>query len=193
MSFEPLVADEVTETTDGKRTHYEFINAITGGYVSREYIPSVDAGVRDTMLTGVLADYPMTDIRAVLIDGAYRGIDSSEMAFKIADSMVFREGAKGASPVLLGPVMAVRVRTPEEYMGNVIGNPNSHRSMIAPMEDAVSIKIVRANVPLSEMFGCVGGLRSKTQGRAVHSMTFDSYIRVPKNVADEVIAKVKGA
>ena len=126
-------------------------------------------------------------------DGAYHEVDSSEMAFKIAGSMAFKEGAKKASPVLLEPVMAVEVRTPEEYMGDVIGDLNSRRGMIASMEDAVGVKVIRANVPLSEMFGYVGDLRSKTQGRAVYSMTFDLYAEVPKNVADEIIAKVKGA
>ena len=193
MSFEPLVADESAETADGEKAHYEFANAVTGGRVPREYIPSVDAGVQDAMLTGVLAGYPMVDIKATLIDGAYHEVDSSEMAFKIAGSMAFKEGAKKASPVLLEPVMAVEVRTPEEYMGDVIGDLNSRRGMIASMEDAVGVKVIRANVPLSEMFGYVGDLRSKTQGRAVYSMTFDSYAEVPKNVADEIIAKVKGA
>jgi len=181
------------ETADGEKAHYEFANAVTGGRVPREYIPSVDAGVQDAMLTGVLAGYPMVDIKATLIDGAYHEVDSSEMAFKIAGSMAFKEGAKKASPVLLEPVMAVEVRTPEEYMGDVIGDLNSRRGMIASMEDAVGVKVIRANVPLSEMFGYVGDLRSKTQGRAVYSMTFDSYAEVPKNVADEIIAKVKGA
>ena len=193
MSFEPLVVDEAAETADGEKAHYEFANAVTGGRVPREYIPSVDAGVQDAMLTGVLAGYPMVDIKATLIDGAYHEVDSSEMAFKIAGSMAFKEGAKKASPVLLEPVMAVEVRTPEEYMGDVIGDLNSRRGMIASMEDAVGVKVIRANVPLSEMFGYVGDLRSKTQGRAVYSMTFDSYAEVPKNVADEIIAKVKGA
>ena len=135
----------------------------------------------------------MVDIKATRVDGAYHEVDSSEMAFKIAGSMAFKEGAKKASPVLLEPVMAVEVRTPEEYMGDVIGDLNSRRGMIASMEDAVGVKVIRANVPLSEMFGYVGDLRSKTQGRAVYSMTFDSYAEVPKNVADEIIAKVKGA
>jgi len=171
----------------------DLADGVAGGRVPREYIPSVDAGVQDAMLTGVLAGYPMVDIKATLIDGAYHEVDSSEMAFKIAGSMAFKEGAKKASPVLLEPVMAVEVRTPEEYMGDVIGDLNSRRGMIASMEDAVGVKVIRANVPLSEMFGYVGDLRSKTQGRAVYSMTFDSYAEVPKNVADEIIAKVRGA
>ena len=191
MSFEPL---EVVEAAEGEeKVHYEFANAVTGGRVPREYIPSVDAGVQDAMLTGVLAGYPMVDIKATLIDGAYHEVDSSEMAFKIAGSMAFKEGAKKASPVILEPIMAVEVRTPEEYMGDVIGDLNSRRGMIQSMEDAVGVKVVRANVPLSEMFGYVGDLRSKTQGRAVYSMTFDSYAEVPRNVQEEIVAKAKGA
>lgn len=189
MSFEPLVpeADE-----SGEVAHYEFDNEITGGRVPREYIPSVDAGVRDAMLTGVLAGYPVVDVKATLVDGGYHEVDSSEMAFKIAGSMAFKEGARRASPVLLEPVMAVEVRTPEEYMGDVIGDLNSRRGMIVSMEDAVGVKVVKAAVPLSEMFGYVGDLRSKTQGRAVYSMSFDSYAEVPKSVADEIIARAKG-
>ncbi|QKD79250.1 MULTISPECIES: elongation factor G [Actinomyces] len=191
MSFEPL---EVVEAAEGEeKAHYEFVNSVTGGRVPREYIPSVDAGVQDAMLTGVLAGYPMVDIKATLIDGAYHEVDSSEMAFKIAGSMAFKEGAKKASPVILEPIMAVEVRTPEEYMGDVIGDLNSRRGMIQSMEDAVGVKVVRANVPLSEMFGYVGDLRSKTQGRAVYSMTFDSYAEVPRNVQEEIVAKAKGA
>ena len=189
MSFEPLVpeADE-----NGEVAHYEFANEITGGRVPREYIPSVDAGVRDAMLTGVLAGYPVVDVKATLVDGGYHEVDSSEMAFKIAGSMAFKEGARRASPVLLEPVMAVEVRTPEEYMGDVIGDLNSRRGLIQSMEDAVGVKVVKAAVPLSEMFGYVGDLRSKTQGRAVYSMSFDSYAEVPRNVAEEIIAKAKG-
>ncbi|WP_127842561.1 elongation factor G [Actinomyces wuliandei] len=192
MSFEPLVHDSSQEG-EGEAAHYEFANEVTGGRVPREYIPSVDAGVQDAMLTGVLAGYPMVDIKATLVDGAYHEVDSSEMAFKIAGSMAFKEGAKKASPVLLEPVMAVEVRTPEEYMGDVIGDLNSRRGMIASMEDAAGVKVVRATVPLSEMFGYVGDLRSSTQGRAVYSMSFDSYAEVPRNVAEEIIAKVRGA
>ena len=189
MSFEPLIpeADE-----NGEVAHYEFANEITGGRVPREYIPSVDAGVRDAMLTGVLAGYPVVDVKATLVDGGYHEVDSSEMAFKIAGSMAFKEGARRASPVLLEPVMAVEVRTPEEYMGDVIGDLNSRRGLIQSMEDAVGVKVVKAAVPLSEMFGYVGDLRSKTQGRAVYSMSFDSYAEVPKSVADEIIARAKG-
>ncbi|MDO5617395.1 elongation factor G [Kocuria sp.] len=171
---------------------YEFDNAVTGGRVPREYIPSVDAGIQDAMQLGILAGYPMVGVKATLIDGAYHDVDSSEMAFKIAGSMVFKEGAKRANPVLLEPLMAVEVRTPEEYMGDVIGDLNSRRGQIQSMEDVTGVKLVKANVPLSEMFGYIGDLRSKTQGRAVYSMQFDSYSEVPKTVADEIIQKNRG-
>ncbi|WFR83372.1 elongation factor G [Arthrobacter sp. Y-9] len=184
VSFEPL------ETTDG--TFYAFENKVTGGRVPREYIPSIDAGIQDAMQFGILAGYPMVGVKAILIDGAYHDVDSSEMAFKIAGSQVFKEGARRANPVLLEPLMAVEVRTPEEYMGDVIGDLNSRRGMIQSMEDAAGVKVIRANVPLSEMFGYIGDLRSKTQGRAVYSMTFDSYAEVPKAVADEIIQKNRG-
>ena len=184
IALEPLPA--------GSEEEYEFEDKVTGGRVPREYIPSVDHGIRDAMQSGVLAGYPMVDIKATLLDGAYHEVDSSEMAFKVAGSMALKEAAKKASPTLLEPIMAVEVRTPEEYMGDVIGDLNSRRGMIQAMEDAVGVKVVKAAVPLSEMFGYVGDLRSKTQGRAVYSMSFDSYAEVPKNVAEEIIAKVKG-
>lgn len=184
VSFEPL------DTSEG--TFYEFENKVTGGRIPREYIPSVDHGIQDAMQIGVLAGYPLVGVKATLLDGAYHDVDSSEMAFKIAGSQVFKEGAKRANPVLLEPVMAVEVRTPEEYMGDVIGDLNSRRGMIQSMEDASGVKVVRASVPLSEMFGYIGDLRSKTQGRAVYSMQFDSYAEVPKAVADEIIQKVRG-
>lgn len=184
VRFEPLPAN--SEQT------YEFGNEVTGGRVPREYIPSVDAGIQDAMQTGVLAGYPMVGIKATLLDGAYHDVDSSEMAFKIAGTMVFREGAKKAAPVLLEPIMAVEVRTPEEYMGDVIGDLNSRRGAIQSMDDQHGIKVVRAQVPLSEMFGYVGDLRSKTQGRAVYSMQFDSYAEVPRNVSDEIVGKASG-
>ena len=171
---------------------YEFVDAVTGGRVPREYIPSVDAGMRDAMQSGVLAGYPVVGVKATLLDGAYHDVDSSEMAFKLAGSMVFKEAAKLANPVLLEPIMAVEVRTPEEYMGDVIGDLNSRRGQIQSMEDASGVKVVRAQVPLSEMFGYVGDLRSKTSGRAVYSMTFDTYAEVPRNVADEIVQKAKG-
>ncbi|MBO0608695.1 elongation factor G [Myceligenerans salitolerans] len=184
VTFEPL------ETTEGEL--YEFANEVTGGRIPREYIPSVDAGIQSAMEQGVLAGFPVVGVKATLLDGAYHDVDSSEMAFKIAGSMVFKEGVKRADPVLLEPVMAVEVRTPEEYMGDVIGDLNSRRGMIQSMEDATGVKVVRAAVPLSEMFGYIGDLRSKTQGRAVYSMQFDSYAEVPKAVADEIIKKTRG-
>ncbi|MFN4002493.1 elongation factor G [Microcella sp.] len=184
ISLEPL---EVTPETS-----YEFVNAVTGGRVPREYIPSVDAGIQDAMQVGVLAGFPTVGVKATLIDGASHDVDSSEMAFKIAGSMAFKEAARKANPVLLEPLMAVEVRTPEEYMGDVIGDLNSRRGQIQSMDDATGVKVVRALVPLSEMFGYVGDLRSKTSGRAVYSMTFDSYAEVPKAVADEIVQKNKG-
>jgi elongation factor G len=144
------------------------------------------------MQLGVVAGYPLVGVKATLVDGAYHDVDSSEMAFKIAGSMVLKEGVKRADPVLLEPVMAVEVRTPAEYMGDVIGDLNARRGQIQAMEDATGVKIVRAHVPLSEMFGYVGDLRSKTQGRAVYTMQFDSYAEVPRNVAEEIIKKVRG-
>ena len=171
---------------------YEFDNQVTGGRVPREYIPSVDAGFQAAMAVGVLAGYPMVGVKGILVDGAYHDVDSSEMAFKLAGSMAFKEAARKADPVLLEPLMAVEVRTPEEYMGDVIGDLNSRRGQIQSMEDATGVKVVSALVPLSEMFGYVGDLRSKTSGRAVYSMTFDSYAEVPKAVADEIVQKNKG-
>lgn len=184
ITLEPL---EVTPETS-----YEFVNAVTGGRVPREYIPSVDHGIQDAMQVGVLAGFPTVGVKATLVDGAAHDVDSSEMAFKIAGSMAYKEAARKASPVLLEPLMAVEVRTPEEYMGDVIGDLNSRRGQIQAMEDATGVKVIRALVPLSEMFGYVGDLRSKTSGRAVYSMSFDSYSEVPKAVADEIVQKSKG-
>ena len=184
VTIEPL------DTSEG--TMYEFENKVTGGRVPREYIPSVDHGIQDAMQLGVVAGYPLVGIKAILIDGAYHDVDSSEMAFKVAGSMVLKEAVRKADPVLLEPVMAVEVRTPEDYMGEVIGDLNSRRGQIQAMEDISGAKVVRASVPLSEMFGYVGDLRSKTQGRAVYSMTFDSYAEVPRNVAEEIIKKTRG-
>lgn len=184
VTFEPL------DTHDGEM--YEFVNAVTGGRIPREYIPSVDAGIQDAMQAGVLAGFPLVGIKASLIDGAYHDVDSSEMAFKIAGSMVLKEGVRKADPVLLEPIMDVEVRTPEEYMGDVIGDLNSRRGQIQSMSDASGVKVVRALVPLSELFGYIGDLRSKTQGRAVYSMQFDSYAEVPRNVAEEIIKKTRG-
>jgi elongation factor G len=177
---------------EGEDPNYKFTNAVTGGRIPREYIPSVDAGIQDAMQGGVLAGYPLVGIKARLLDGAYHDVDSSEMAFKIAGSMALKEGVKLAKPVLLEPLMDVEVRTPAEYMGDVVGDLNSRRGMIQSMEDATGVKVVRAVVPLSEMFGYVGDLRSKTQGRAVYSMQFASYGEVPKAVAEEIIKKTRG-
>jgi len=173
-------------------TFYEFESKVTGGRVPKEYIPSVDQGIQSALAVGVLAGYPMVGVKAILLDGQAHEVDSSEMAFKIAGSMAFKEAARKASPVLLEPLMAVEVRTPEEYMGDVIGDLNSRRGQIQSMEDATGVKVIRATVPLSEMFGYVGDLRSKTSGRAVYSMSFDSYSEVPRAVADEIIQKSKG-
>ncbi len=184
MSFEPL------DPSEGEI--YEFVNKVSGGRIPREYIPSVDAGVQSAMQLGVLAGYPLVGVKAILLDGAAHDVDSSEMAFKIAGSMILKEAVRKADPALLEPVMAIEVRTPEEYMGEVIGDINSRRGMIQAMEDATGVKVISALVPLSEMFGYVGDLRSKTQGRAVYSMQFDSYAEVPRNVADEIIKKTRG-
>ena len=184
VTFEPL-------DTEGGEV-YEFQNAVTGGRIPREYIPSVDQGIQEAMQFGVLAGYPMVGVKATLEDGAYHDVDSSEMAFKLAGSQVFKEGIKRAKPVLLEPVMSVEVRTPEEYMGDVIGDLNSRRGTIESMEDATGVKVVKAKVPLSEMFGYIGDLRSRTQGRAVYTMTFDSYGEVPSAVSEEIIQKHSG-
>jgi elongation factor G len=181
---------EPLDTSEGEM--YVFENKVTGGRVPREYIPSVDKGMQDAMQFGVLAGYPLVGIKATLLDGAYHEVDSSEMAFRLAGSQAMKEAARKADPVLLEPIMAVEVRTPEEYMGDVIGDINSRRGHILAMEDASGTKIVRANVPLSEMFGYVGDLRSRTQGRAVYSMQFNSYAEVPRQVAEEIIKKQRG-
>lgn len=171
---------------------YEFVNKVTGGRIPREYIPSVDAGAQEAMKFGILAGYEMTGVRVILLDGGYHEVDSSELAFKIAGSQAFKEAARKASPVLLEPMMAVEVTTPEESMGDVIGDINSRRGQIQAMEERHGARLVKGLVPLSEMFGYVGDLRSKTSGRASYSMQFDSYAEVPRNVAEEIIAKAKG-
>ncbi|MDT0320467.1 elongation factor G [Streptomyces millisiae] len=171
---------------------YLFENKVTGGRIPKEYIPSVDAGCQEAMDFGVLAGYPLTGVKVTLLDGAFHDVDSSEMAFKIAGSMAFKEAARQAKPVILEPLMAVEVNTPEDYMGDVIGDINSRRGQIQAMEDRHGDKVVKALVPLSEMFGYVGDLRSKTSGRASYSMEFNSYGEVPRNVAEEIIAKAKG-
>ena len=179
----PLEADGPT---------YEFVNAVSGGRIPKEYIPSVDAGAQDSLQYGVLAGYPLVGVRLTLIDGQFHEVDSSEMAFKIAGSMVMKEAARKADPALLEPMMAVEVVTPEDNMGDVIGDLNSRRGLIQSMEERGGARVIRALVPLSEMFGYVGDLRSKTQGRASYSMQFDSYAEVPQSVAKEIIAKATG-
>jgi elongation factor G len=171
---------------------YEFENKVTGGRIPREFIPSVDAGCQDAMEYGVLAGYPLVDVKVTLLDGQYHEVDSSEMAFKIAGSMAFKEAARRASPVLMEPMMAVEVVTPDDFMGDVIGDLNSRRGHIQAMDERAGARVIKALVPLSEMFGYVGDLRSKTQGRASYSMQFDSYAQVPTNVAQEIIAKARG-
>jgi elongation factor G len=171
---------------------YEFVNKVSGGRIPREYIPSVDAGCQDAMEYGVIAGYPLVGVKVTLLDGQYHDVDSSELAFKIAGSMAFKDGARKAGPVLMEPVMAVEVTTPEDFMGEVIGDLNSRRGHIQAMDERSGTRIVTALVPLSEMFGYVGDLRSKTQGRASYSMQFDSYAQVPQNVALEIIAKARG-
>ena len=185
-----IITLEPLGTADGAT--YEFDNAVTGGRIPKEYIPSVDQGAQDAMQYGVLAGYPLVGLRVTLVDGAYHEVDSSEMAFKIAGSMVLKEAVRRASPALLEPMMAVEVVTPEEHMGDVIGDLNSRRGNIQAMEERGGARVVRALVPLSEMFGYVGDLRSRTQGRASYTMQFDSYAEVPQNVAKEIIAKATG-
>ena len=180
------------EPTGGDGGGYEFENKITGGRIPREYIPSVDAGCQEAAEFGVLAGYPMVDVKVTLTDGAYHEVDSSELAFKIAGSMAFKKAAGQADPALLEPMMAVEVRTPDDYMGEVIGDLNSRRGHIQAMEERSGARVVKAVVPLSEMFGYVGDLRSRTQGRADYTMQFDSYAEVPPNIAKEIIAKARG-
>ncbi|MET0641283.1 MAG: elongation factor G [Jiangellaceae bacterium] len=183
------IAIEPTGAGDGG---YEFENKVTGGRIPREYIPSVDAGAQEAMEFGILAGYPLVDIKVTLLDGGYHEVDSSELAFKIAGSMAFKEAARKADPVILEPMMSVEVTTPEDYMGEVIGDLNSRRGQIQAMEERSGARVINALVPLSEMFGYVGDLRSKTQGRASYSMQFDSYAEVPRNVAEEIIKKARG-
>ncbi|MCQ4611448.1 elongation factor G [Corynebacterium sp. CCUG 51687] len=186
VSIEPYNPDPET-LEEGESATYLFVNEVTGGRVPKEYIPSVDAGIQDAMQYGYLAGYPLVNIKATLEDGAYHEVDSSEMAFKMAGSQVLKEAVAKAKPVLLEPLMAVEVVTPEEYMGDVIGDLNSRRGQVNSMDDRSGAKVVKAVVPLSQMFGYVGDLRSKTQGRANYTMVFDSYGEVPSNVAQEII------
>ena len=180
------------EPTGGDGGGYEFENKVTGGRIPREYIPSVDTGCQEAAEFGVLAGYPMVDLKVTLTDGAYHEVDSSELAFKIAGSMAFKKASAQANPVLLEPIMAVEVRTPDEYMGEVIGDLNSRRGQIQAMEERSGARVIKAHVPLSEMFGYVGDLRSRTQGRADYTMQFDSYAEVPPSIAKEIIAKARG-
>ena len=171
---------------------YEFVDKITGGIIPKEYIPSVDAGIQDAMSAGVLAGYPVVDIRATLVYGSYHDVDSSEMAFKIAGSMCFKEACRKAHPVLLEPIMAVEVVTPEDYMGDVIGNLSSRRGKVEGMEQRGNSQVVRSQVPLAEMFGYATDLRSRTQGRATYSMQFASYQEVPDSIAQEIVKRIRG-
>ncbi|MBO0802641.1 MAG: elongation factor G [Nocardiopsaceae bacterium] len=180
------------EPTGGDGGGYEFENKVTGGRIPREYIPSVDAGCQEAAEFGVLAGFPIVDVKVTLTDGAYHEVDSSELAFKIAGSMAFKKAAAQAGPVLLEPVMNVEVTTPDEYMGDVIGDLNSRRGQIQAMEERSGARLIKALVPLSEMFGYVGDLRSRTQGRAQYTMQFDSYSEVPPSIAKEIIAKARG-
>ncbi len=184
ISVEPLPT--------GSEEPYEFVNKITGGRIPKEYIPSVDDGCQEALASGPLAGYPLVDVKVTLLDGAYHDVDSSELAFKIAGIAAFKEAARLAGPVLLEPVMSVEVITPEDFMGDVIGDINSRRGQILAMDERSGARIVKATVPLSEMFGYVGDLRSRTQGRASYSMQFDSYAEVPQAVSKEIIAKVRG-
>ena len=191
ISIEPYAPAE-EDLEEGQSPLYHFENAVTGGRIPREYIPSVDAGIQDAMQYGFLAGFPLVNVKATLLDGQYHDVDSSEMAFKIAGSQALKEAVAKAKPVLLEPLMAVEITTPEEYMGEVIGDVNSRRGQVSAMEDRAGAKLVKAKVPLSEMFGYVGDLRSKTQGRANYSMVFDSYAEVPSSVSEAVIAERTG-
>jgi len=187
--FARVIIDlEPTEPGSG----YEFVNAVTGGRIPREYIPAVDQGVKEAMQFGVLAGYPVDNIKVTLTDGAYHDVDSSELAFKLAGAQAFKEAARRADPAILEPMMAVEVTTPEDYLGTVIGDLNARRGQVQSMDEQHGNRVVRALVPLSEMFGYVGDLRSKTSGQASYSMEFDSYAETPKNIADEIVAKAKG-
>jgi len=171
---------------------YEFVDKITGGVIPKEYIPSVDAGIQDALHSGVVAGYEMVDVRATLTFGSYHDVDSSEMAFKIAGSMALKKAAHEAKAVLLEPIMSVVVTTPEDYMGDVIGDLSSRRGRVEGMDQLGSSQVIRAQVPLSDMFGYATDLRSRTQGRATYTMQFHSYQQVPESVAREIIARVRG-
>jgi elongation factor G len=171
---------------------FEFVSKIVGGSVPREYIPAVEKGIKEAMENGVLAGYPMVDIKVILFDGSYHEVDSSEMAFKIAASMGFKQASRQANPVLLEPIMSLEVIVPEEYMGDVIGDLNSRRGKIQEMKVRAGAQVITAEVPLADMFGYATDLRSRTQGRGVFTMQFSHYDMVPKNISDQIIAKVQG-
>ena len=185
---------EVTITLEntGPGGGYEFLDKISGGKIPKEYIPSVDAGIRQALSSGVLAGYPTVDVRAILTDGKYHDVDSSEMAFKIAGTMAFKEAARKAKPCLLEPIMNVEVSTPDDYMGDVMGDLSSRRGKLGGMEQKGNSQIIRAQVPLSEMFGYATDLRSRTQGRATYTMLFDSYQQMPSNVQEEIVTRLRG-
>jgi elongation factor G len=182
----------ITLEPTGPGGGYEFSDKITGGKISREYIPAVDQGIQSSLDQGVLAGYPVVDVRAILTDGSEHQVDSSEMAFKIAGSMAFKEAARKASPALLEPIMAVEVVTPEDYMGDVFGDLNARRGRVEGSEQRGNSMVIKAQVPLSDMFGYATDLRSRTQGRATYTMQFHSYQQVPKAIADEIVARVRG-
>jgi elongation factor G len=180
----------VTPQTQGKG--FQFVNAVVGGTIPKEFIPAIEKGVSEALDSGVLAGYPVVDVRVELFDGSYHDVDSSEIAFKIAGSMAFKEACEKASPVLLEPMMACEVETPEDYTGDVIGDLNSRRGRIQGMEPRGHLQVIRAEVPIAQMFGYATDLRSKTQGRATYTMQFSHYAEVPRNVADEIVARVRG-
>ena len=186
LEVSPLVH---AEDIEGEKPTFEFENATVGGSVPREYVKPVEQGIKEAMRNGVLAGYPVVDVKAKLYDGSYHEVDSSEMAFKIAGSMALQEGVRKADPVILEPVMKVEVTTPEEFMGDVVGDINSKRGRIEQMSDRVGAKIIDSFVPLSEMFGYATSLRSMTQGRANYAMEFDHYAEVPRNIAEGLIGK----
>ena len=171
---------------------FDFVNKIKGGVIPTEYIPAVEQGIEEALGSGVKAGYPVVDIRAILTDGSTHDVDSSEMAFKIAGSMAIQEAARKANPVLLEPVMSVEVVTPEDYMGDVMGDLSSRRGKVEGMEPRGNSQVVRALVPLSDMFGYATDLRSRTQGRATYTMQFHSYQQVPESIAKEIVARVRG-
>jgi elongation factor G len=168
---------------------YEFVNGIVGGAVPKEYIPAVDKGIQEQLKNGILAGYPIVDVKVTFFDGSYHDVDSSEMAFKIAASMCFKEGARKAVPVVLEPIMAMEVETPEDYMGDVVGDLNRRRGVVLGMDDNAGVKVLKAEVPLAEMFGYSTTLRSLSQGRATYSMEFKKYQEAPSNIAEAVIKK----